>query len=217
MYTTRNYSIVVLYYLYCPPFLDLIIYLYITKSEPERHKPSASISDSLVAGKLEKLTYLVICDKQINFTSFHWSRDPEVAGWIPSWRPCNFHNLCRLSPIMYIFQTIEFATPYFDIHLMTTSVSAKYYFQVLRCLFFMLFPSKFWNVPHDCHSGVFNCFYAAQFLFMTGWNMLQNVFCTLVIKLHISRWRSSIILVRLYLLDFILIRSAAFRCFQVLV
>ena len=70
--------------------------------------------------------------------------------------------------------------------------------------------------PHDCHSGVFNCFYAAQFLFMIGWNMLQNVFCTLATKLHRSWWRSSIILVPLYLLDFILIRSAVFRCFQVL-
>ena len=51
--------------------------------------------------------------------------DPEVMGTIPSRRPwsCIFHNLSRLSLKMYIFSTLKFTAPYFDFHLLTTSVN----------------------------------------------------------------------------------------------
>ena len=44
--------------------------------------------------------------------------------------PCNIlSNWSRLSLKMYIFPTIEFTTPYFNIYLLTKSVNAKYYLQ----------------------------------------------------------------------------------------
>ena len=57
-----------------------------------------------------------------------WSRDPEGAGSIPSWRPwsCIFSNWSRLSLKINIFTTLEFTTPYFNYHLLTTSANAKY-------------------------------------------------------------------------------------------
>ena len=53
-----------------------------------------------------------------------WSRDPEVAGSIPSWRPWSCILCNWLSLKMSIFPTLKFTTPYFNFHIPNSSPRA---------------------------------------------------------------------------------------------
>ena len=53
------------------------------------------------------------------------SRGSEFNSQRRPWS-CIFRNWSRLSLKMYTFTTLEFTTPYFNFHLLTTSVNAKY-------------------------------------------------------------------------------------------
>ena len=62
---------------------------------------------------------------------------PRRSCWESNMRPLNPEGLGvaffatgpDLGPLMYIFTTLEFPKHYFEFHLLTTSVNAKYYYQ----------------------------------------------------------------------------------------